>query len=434
MPLKKPLGVYSKLVEAGKPFEAEALYRIGICYQALGRSHEAQAAFQKVVDSYPLETTWVDAAKGQLPREFEPLPAPWQDGERLHLRVILPGGPTAYDQRITIQRSEWEGKPVWRFDNRISGMADAHSYVYVDPETFRPIFSHWYHSRLGDADAWFNAESVTIKYKGKSESLVIEPDGVVYDNDQTLCLMRQLPFEVGKSWKIKVLPILTGQVVELEVAVADRETVSVPAGEFECYKLDMQPLKQTLWFSVDAPHYLVKYGAGGVAGELVAIDRANPGESRTYVSESLGISLDIPDEWFIIEEPDQDERLLLVDPDAIGDHRLAKKPIDSFSAESVESLESIAAYVIGELKKQVGSFEVRADATTKIELAGTPAISFVADYLDNAGRGPWTRREVVAIGETHVLNFISKTKAEDYDSFRTGIDKIIDSIEWEQRK
>ncbi len=423
--------VYKQLIAAGRPFEAEALYRTGLCYLALGRPINARAAFQKVVDNFPDEGTWVEAAKSHLPGEFKPLPPPWQDGERLIMRVKLPGGATVYDQRITVQKKEWEGKLVWRFDNRLFGMADGHSYSYVDPETFRPIFSHWYHSSLGDADAWFTEENVTIRFKDKPEPLIIETDGIVFDNDQTMSLARQLPFEVGKSWKISLLPILTGQKLELELLVADQETLSVPAGEFDCYRLEIRPLNQTLWYSVDAPHYLVRYGAGGVAGELIAIETAHPGETRTYASETLGISLRVPDEWFTFEFPDKKETVRLVDPDATGKSRIEIKPVSSFSDESVESLDSIVDYIIGELGRQFESFEVREDATEQTELAGIPAISFVADYLDIKGSGMRTRREVVAIRETEVMSVISDANAEDYDSYQASIDAIISSIEWQ---
>ncbi len=426
---EEAIEIYSELLEAGKPFEAEALYRIGVCYQALGRDHEAEAAFQKLVDNYPAETKWLEAAKEQLPSVLKPLPAPWQDGERLHLRVELPGGRVVLDQMITAQKKDLEGKPVWRFDNRSYGLANSHSSVEVDPETFRPIQSRWFHSSLGDANAWYSDKDVRIEYKDKAEPLVIESQEVLYDNEQALYLFRQIPFEVGKSWNLKILPILTGQVIELKVEVVDREKVSVPAGEFDCYKVFLHLLKQTFWYSVDSPHYPVKFQAGAT-GDLVEIGQTNPGESKKYVDEQYGVSFRIPDEWFIFENPMKKGHLQLVDSDATGNNWILIKPVDSFSDHVVTSLESLAEHTINKLKSQHGSFEVRSDSTEEFEHAGSPAISFVANFVDIASQGTKTRREVIVIGDTYVVRFITHTYEEDYESYQAGFDAVINSFEW----
>lgn len=421
--------VYTKLIEAGKPFEAEAHYRMGMCYEALGHNVEAQTTFQKVVDNYPQETSWVEAAKAQLPGVLKPLPAPWEDGERLHMRVTLPGGGHALDQMLTVKKSERDGNPIWRFDSRSHGLASMHSFVDVDPETYRPLFSHWFHPGLGDANALYDDESVKIEFKDKPEPLVIETEGPVYDNEQAIYLFRQLPFEVGKSWNIKILPILTGTMLELKVEVMDREMVSVPAGEFECYKVFIHFLKQTLWYSVDAPHYPVKFEAGPT-GELVEISRTNPGESKTYINDNFGISLVIPDDWYVLESSKRETRLWLIDSDATGkNNRIDRKAIVSYPEREAESVDSLAKYIIKNGKDKYGNFEVREDATETFELAGSPAISFVVDYVDGAGK-TLTRRVVAVVGNTQVMKFTSNTLKEDHDSYQPSIDAVINSFEW----
>ena len=65
--LEEAISLYQKVVAeaSDKSLAAKAQLRIGICYEKLGRK-EAQKAFQKVIDNYPMQADTVKVAKEKL--------------------------------------------------------------------------------------------------------------------------------------------------------------------------------------------------------------------------------------------------------------------------------------------------------------------------------------------------------------------------------
>ncbi len=68
--LQEAIALYQKIVEESKDqaLAAQAQLRIGLCYEKLGQknSKQAQEAFQKVIDNYPLQSEEVKAANEKL--------------------------------------------------------------------------------------------------------------------------------------------------------------------------------------------------------------------------------------------------------------------------------------------------------------------------------------------------------------------------------
>ncbi|MDH4272590.1 MAG: tetratricopeptide repeat protein, partial [Candidatus Aminicenantes bacterium] len=67
--LQEAIGLYEKAVETSRDqvLAARAQLRIGICYEKLGMQ-QAQKAFQKVIDNYPLQLDEVREAKERISR------------------------------------------------------------------------------------------------------------------------------------------------------------------------------------------------------------------------------------------------------------------------------------------------------------------------------------------------------------------------------
>ena len=63
--------------------------------------------------------------------------------------------------------------------------------------------------------------------------------------------------------------------IPLPVEVTGTETVTVPAGTFPCYKLDLH-IGQFFWIATNAPRDIVKIEAGGVIMELTGRAPAQP--------------------------------------------------------------------------------------------------------------------------------------------------------------
>ena len=82
-----------------------------------------------------------------------------------------------------------------------------------------------------------------------------------YDNDTSLFLWRTIPFAVGyeASYNTIITNFRSRQVVTLRVT--RRETVTVPAGSFETWRLEIRTsnANQTAWYADTPTRPLVKY-------------------------------------------------------------------------------------------------------------------------------------------------------------------------------
>ena len=79
-----------------------------------------------------------------------------------------------------------------------------------------------------------------------------------------LILLRSFPFNEGKEWNVFMVDF-SGYAITVTARQAGIEKVLVPAGEFECYRMEIVvdiPLlhpKVTYWISVRKPNFLVKH-------------------------------------------------------------------------------------------------------------------------------------------------------------------------------
>src|SRR5690606_20651360 len=145
--------------------------------------------------------------------------------------------------------------------------------------------------------------------------------GAVYDNEQFIHLARRLPLATGYSTKIKIFVGLGGgSELPLELSVPARESVTVPAGTFDAFKVVLN-IGQTLWISADEHRYPVKLEAGGAIIELTEVKTGSATASESYEDQTCGFSVTVPAGWmtYTREESPQAGRteVLLLDADGI---------------------------------------------------------------------------------------------------------------------
>jgi hypothetical protein len=91
----------------------------------------------------------------------------------------------------------------------------------------------------------------------------LPPDHSLAVDGSLLLLLRSFPFGEGQEWKVFMLDF-SGASITVSLRQAGTETVTVPAGTFECYRMEVEvpiPLlrpKITYWISKQEPHYLVR--------------------------------------------------------------------------------------------------------------------------------------------------------------------------------
>ncbi|MGZ6219913.1 MAG: DUF3108 domain-containing protein [Syntrophales bacterium] len=78
-----------------------------------------------------------------------------------------------------------------------------------------------------------------------------------------LLLLRMFPFEKGEIWKVFMVDF-SGHAITVEVHLAGADMITVQAGTFECYRMEVIvgiPLLRpriVYWLTKDKPHFLVK--------------------------------------------------------------------------------------------------------------------------------------------------------------------------------
>jgi hypothetical protein len=154
---------------------------------------------------------------------------------------------------------------------------DDRSSVLVDSETLKPI----------EAERTITGEdgvlSIEVRYsgdtaeiervateEGKDEERRIDRLDVpehAYDTGASLFLWRTIPMEVDYRTAYRSMATaVVGKSQENKVTlrVLRQETVEVPAGTFEAWRLEIRAsgVKQTAWYDADSAHRLLKYDNG----------------------------------------------------------------------------------------------------------------------------------------------------------------------------
>ncbi len=106
---------------------------------------------------------------------------------------------------------------------------------------------------------------VTARTSGQDqpEAEVKLPAPPYFDNEQFAATLRALPLAEG--WKATLNDIVTRSAskTQVRVAVRGKETVTVPAGTFECWVVELVGMNQKAWIAVAPPNQLVQYESAG---------------------------------------------------------------------------------------------------------------------------------------------------------------------------
>jgi hypothetical protein len=136
--------------------------------------------------------------------------------------------------------------------------------VVVDSRTLKPLSSKRTieNENPDDEDlieVTYTEAGASVKVGDRQTGLSVPEHA--YDNDTSLFLWRTLPFAEG--YEASYITIITNRRSRQEVylRVAGKETVTVPAGTFECWRLEIatENAKQVAWYADTPARELVRY-------------------------------------------------------------------------------------------------------------------------------------------------------------------------------
>ena len=412
--------------QAGQALGAQAQYRLAVCYYKKKNYAEASAAFEKLIADFPDQTALIAKARDYLSASTTLMPAPWVDGEQQRMDIKFPTGFKIGAAQLTVQSGESDGRKLWKLHSHIFAGVQQVSRVEVEAETFRPLHSRWMHTLIGDADTTYTSTTAEVKLVGKSEVKKVELGSPVYDNEEVLQVMRRLPLTTNYSTTMRVLTSLGGgTIIPLKIEVVGIERVEVPAGAFDCYKVELS-LHQTFWYSTDAHHYLVKFEAGGIVSELTEVKQQTPGQPVSYADTVL--SLSAPPDWMFFVSPTKDNnskvRLVMLDPGGWATAETRAQSLDSLSPEARKSVRAWAESIIAK-DSDARATKVRADSWQERKVAGKSGISFIADFEEaNVKKVAYG---VCTFGDKDAVLFNLEVPAKNFEDLLPGFDSIVDS-------
>jgi len=423
--------LYQQVIDEAKSAKsaaAQAEYRLAQCLFKKDRKTEANAALEKLIADYPEEKELVAKARRLLPTALKLQAAPWQDHEALMLDIKLVTGLDIGAYVYMIDSDKHEGKDIWRCSTRafvaVNG-AQSYSYVLAEKESFAPIKSRWMHSLLGDVEATYLPDVVKLHDLLKNTTREVKLDGPIFDNEQVSEMFRRLPLAVGYKTTIPVMATLGSGKFPLGLEVTGKETVEVPAGKFECFKIVLN-IGQTFYISTDEHRYAVKFAAGGVTGELSQIYHLEPGRPLTF--ETKDFSLTLPERWFAFTpqplKKDKEEGTAIMDVDGAATASAVAKPIKP--EDKSKSLRQRAEAEIELQKKALKDFKVREGGIEERKVAGLPAVSLLADFRDDDKK--MVMYAVTVQGEKTDVTFSVSIAADRFEAYRKDFDKMVESV------
>ncbi len=430
--LNEAIRVYEQVVTEGKQARkaaAEAQLRIGLCYKKLGKTDQANAAFQRVVDDYPAQTEMVARAKEHLPAAIELIAAPWGDGDELHLEMKLANGMGVGKQIYRVDKTQLDGKDVWECSTwqlvTLNGQHNK-SHVIADMASFAPIRSRWDHTMLGSASATYAKDKVAITVKSRAEPTTLDLNAPVYDNEQAAEVFRRLPLAVGYETNMTVVSTLGTSQVPLGIEVTKTETIDVPAGKFDCFCLKLN-IGQTFWISNDKNRYIVRFDGGGVSASLTRIVKPNPNQSTSLKLDRFSMTL--PPDWFAYTPSgnDKDDRSTswLIDPQSILDGRVESGSLDTLQAEH-DSPTAWLESALDENRKHLQDVALSDTGIEKAKVGGREAATATFTFVD--GGKKMTAHRVAVFGESSAVILRFNASTQQYPSLQPAIKSIVSGL------
>jgi tetratricopeptide (TPR) repeat protein len=435
--LDEAIKLYEQVIAESKDAKsaaAKAQYRLGLIYEKQGNADEATAAFRTVIENYPDEKEIVAQARKRMPSEPKLLPAPWVDGEEMHIHMKLASGMDIGTMiyRVDHERNSEHGDTTlcWTRGLVLANHADSVSWVLAKTESFEPIKSFWKHSLLGEAKAEFDEASVRIDVVGKDKPVTVNVTQPVFDNEQCMQLFRRLPLEVGYKSSLTVVTSLGSGKLGLSLEVPEVQTIEVPAGKFECFKLVLN-IGQTFWISKDEHRYVVRFEAGGVTADLQRVEQR--AEDATAQLKGDGYALTLPKGWhgYSPKLPGQEKKstAFLLDPNAVVQATVSAGDLSTLSEADRASAKVWTESAMKSLKDAYDNFAVRASGIEEFKAGELTGTAVVADYTDDDKKH--TLYGVAFIDGETAVNLRFEVAADKFDELKSTFEAIAKSVTME---
>ncbi|WP_309004677.1 DUF3108 domain-containing protein [Pelagicoccus sp. SDUM812005] len=343
---------------------AEAKYRLALVYLDQGKRGLGMQVLNELIELYPNESRWVADAKALLPEDFVPKITPWEDGERTHYDWVLPTGNVIGHSFSTIYSYEWEGRSLWRKESRFLLNGHRATVVEFDKETFNTAYSMMELGEAGITRAWYGDDglSAKVEYEKSGAERSFDFPARVYDNEQAVELLRQLPLEVGYTMSKKIFVSFSGMPLDIEFQILGIEEMDTALGAVDCYEvlIDMKVQQQRVFFTADERRILIKMVAGGVEGVLSKLETVDVGKDAVYVNPVHNYEISLPGSWQAIPQgrgnSEREQVIWLADPLAQGKYLSLSELNSEWKSEKELNLDALVEKMGGNVARHFNGY------------------------------------------------------------------------------
>ncbi|MEX0929703.1 MAG: prolyl oligopeptidase family serine peptidase [Balneolales bacterium] len=228
--------------------------------------------------------------------EAKTAPLPAVSGQRLRSgtleyasRLESQGEELEMDVTRSLSRENYNGQPVWRLvEHARMPMGEIRDTIDVRRDNLLPVRRSTLQGPM-TLDIHYSETGIdgNITQSGRITPLSADLDAPVFADGSGLHLtLSLLPLTETYATTFRIYDVISLEVKPMHLEVIGSETITVPAGSFETFKIEITPLdndsgKQTVWIGSDASRNVIRVravlpgemGGGSIVTELVQGNR-----------------------------------------------------------------------------------------------------------------------------------------------------------------
>jgi hypothetical protein len=254
-----------------------------------------------------------------------------------------------------------------------------------------------------------------VEVAGARAPRTYDLEDAAFDDSEVPFVLRRLSLEVGRPIAFTVFAGGLG-VYPMRVVPMARETVTVPAGTFECIKVELEeqalkasratlsmpdavvttPQAHFYWISTDEHRYLVKEENSGEVSELVKVSRWDRETPWSFDDGKWKVSLTTPATWTaqpLVASEKPWIRMMAVmsgDGEVVCSGRFEnfllmmkeppREPPIGWRPEKARAYAERELKGIVRMSSEGSAYTMRGDSWIETTVDGSPAARYVADY------------------------------------------------------
>lgn len=446
--LDEAISIYKKIIdknEGNLTNVAMAYYRLGTCYLKTGNENKAIEMFKKLLNSYPEQADIVNDAKNQLSKlgaladgDIKPLeigPAPWETGETCWYGIKSPPTMSHVKMIMSVKSITANGNDLWQFANYLVIPTENQSQlsrIDVSKKDFMPV-SGMIRSGLFNNKAQYNKDHVDLEYnfQGKTDIKEIPLSNNLYDNEQVLYLIRRLPLEDNYVASFSIFSMQNGQIIKSQLKTTGKETISVSAGTFECYSVELKlesGIKQKIWLSADDKKYLVKIETPQTIMELEKAAQVSAGAPEVFNDNEFGITMSAPEGWHIVKSPiiSVPYKMIVVVVPPESNAWFPFLVTEHGGAIKQDSMRDGAEAEVNLMKQTFKNFTVDPSSWKAGVISGMKSLSYIAEFDDKGKK--MVDCHTYILGKSLLYSFLIRTEKKIFEENKHVYFTIINSL------